>query len=309
MRHPRQSWTGTYFVNMQKLQGWAEQGNIGLTIIGSPGTIARKVQGSFPGATVTVYLNNPAPQVAIVNLVRTANVVTVTVGAGSNFIAGQTVTVTNPTSSGIFTIVTGGSSSFTYNQVGADGSSAGGFAQSNLRLANIFADNGFAPTVKANPFTASLSDGTWFFYAANGRYDVNFSGGGLLAPFTLSDFLLFDDDDSLLSPIYDLIFALQGVTPQNTVYPWHTFARTVSFGLGWAGSVGSVGANPSGLNTFTLLNNGGPVGSIQVTSGGVVSFVGGPVTFSPTNRLTIQTPNVTDTIADISFTLAGVRIA
>ena len=38
-----------------KLQGYVEQGNTTLTITGGIGTIAKKVQGSFPGATVTLY--------------------------------------------------------------------------------------------------------------------------------------------------------------------------------------------------------------------------------------------------------------
>lgn len=41
---------------MQKVQGWVEAGNTTLSISGAPGTISRKVQGSFPSATVTVYL-------------------------------------------------------------------------------------------------------------------------------------------------------------------------------------------------------------------------------------------------------------
>ena len=40
---------------MQKLQGWVELGNTVLTISGGSGTISQVVQGSFPGATVTVY--------------------------------------------------------------------------------------------------------------------------------------------------------------------------------------------------------------------------------------------------------------
>lgn len=41
---------------MNKIQGFTEQGNTTLAITGAAGTIARKVQGSFPSCTVTVYL-------------------------------------------------------------------------------------------------------------------------------------------------------------------------------------------------------------------------------------------------------------
>jgi hypothetical protein len=58
-------------------------------------------------------------------------------------------------------------------------------------LASIFADNLATPTPKANPFTAQ-TNGYFYFYAANGRYDVTFSGGGLAAPLTFGDVLLAD---------------------------------------------------------------------------------------------------------------------
>jgi hypothetical protein len=58
-----------------------------------------------------------------------------------------------------------------------------------LVLATIYADNSLTP--KANPFTAA-TNGYFFFYGANGRYDVTFSGGGLSAPLTYGDVLLAD---------------------------------------------------------------------------------------------------------------------
>lgn len=44
---------------------------------------------------------------------------------------------------------------------------------------------------KGNPFTVG-TDGYGFFYAANGRYDLVFSGGGIVTPYTLADIALFD---------------------------------------------------------------------------------------------------------------------
>lgn len=56
-----------------------------------------------------------------------------------------------------------------------------------LTPATIFSDNSGTP--KANPFTLNpASLGYWFFYAdSTSRYDVTFTGGGIPAPFTLSD--------------------------------------------------------------------------------------------------------------------------
>lgn len=56
-------------------------------------------------------------------------------------------------------------------------------------IAVIFSDN--VGTPQDNPFTAD-ANAIWWFYAANGRYDVQFSGGGLPSPYVLSDFLLAD---------------------------------------------------------------------------------------------------------------------
>jgi hypothetical protein len=55
--------------------------------------------------------------------------------------------------------------------------------------ATIYSDNGVTPL--ANPFTAT-ANGYWFFYAANGAYDIQFSGTGITTPFTLGAYTLFD---------------------------------------------------------------------------------------------------------------------
>lgn len=181
---------------MQKIQGWVEAGNTTLTIGGASGVIARKVQGSYPGATVTVYLNNPIAA-AISAITRVSNVVTVTVPSNSGFIGGESVTiagVTDATFNGTFTILSVGATTFTYAQTAVDASSSGGTAASSLRLATIYSDDATVPTSKANPFV-SATDGTWFFYAANGRYNIKFSGAGITAPFTLGDFYLHDLSD------------------------------------------------------------------------------------------------------------------
>ena len=44
---------------------------------------------------------------------------------------------------------------------------------------------------QANPFTTG-TDGFALFYAANGRYDVQFSGGGIATPWSYGDVALYD---------------------------------------------------------------------------------------------------------------------
>src|SRR5208282_4875175 len=55
-----------------------------------------------------------------------------------------------------------------------------------LTPASIYSDDMGTPL--ANPFTLiPFNNGYWYFYVADGRYDVNFSGSGIVSPFTLSD--------------------------------------------------------------------------------------------------------------------------
>lgn len=58
-----------------------------------------------------------------------------------------------------------------------------------LTLATLYSDTLYPPTSKANPFTAS-STGFFAFYAADGRYDVRISGGGIATPYTWGDIQL-----------------------------------------------------------------------------------------------------------------------
>lgn len=64
------------------------------------------------------------------------------------------------------------------------------YQRKTTQLAQLYSDND-SSMPKANPFTAG-SDGYAFFYAANGRYDVQFSGGGIVTPYGLGDVVLYD---------------------------------------------------------------------------------------------------------------------
>lgn len=68
-------------------------------------------------------------------------------------------------------------------------------------LVSIYSDNSLTP--KANPFTCA-ADGSWFLYAADGRYDVKFSGTGVTVPFTLGDFELMESNVGLNGATYIL---------------------------------------------------------------------------------------------------------
>lgn len=65
------------------------------------------------------------------------------------------------------------------------------YNKGTLVPATIYDDNLFPPTPKANPFAAD-ADGFFYFYAVNGRYDVRFSAGGIVSPYTWGDVNLLD---------------------------------------------------------------------------------------------------------------------
>lgn len=60
-------------------------------------------------------------------------------------------------------------------------------------LATIYSDDGV--TELANPLTASGVDGTYEFYAANGRYDLSFNATGYIIE-SLTDVMLFDASEN-----------------------------------------------------------------------------------------------------------------
>src|SRR6266404_878500 len=63
------------------------------------------------------------------------------------------------------------------------------YVSGTLTLATLFADD--IGTSKPNPFTSD-STGQWYFYAANGRYDVALTGGGITGTLTFPDILAND---------------------------------------------------------------------------------------------------------------------
>lgn len=83
---------------------------------------------------------------------------------------------------------------FAYARIPSTGAPASGatvdvFWAGTTTAATIYSNKGI--TTKSNPFTAD-SDGFFFFYAANGRYDVRLSSGGIPSAYTWSDIVLFD---------------------------------------------------------------------------------------------------------------------
>lgn len=100
------------------------------------------------------------------------------------------------TGQGGVTVVTTGIASTTKVLGIFPGATVSVFNQGTVVLASIFGDNGITP--KSNPFVSDSTTGLAFFYAANGRYDIQLSGTGF-STFTLADIELIDSTDALAS--------------------------------------------------------------------------------------------------------------
>lgn len=109
-----------------------------------------------------------------------------------------------------------------------------------LNLSTIYSDDGITPL--ANPFTGSASTGYWFFYAANGNYDVKIESTGN-PTYTLGDIGLNDN------------FSLNGQT-----------GATQTFAVGTSGTDFAI-SSAANVHTFNLP-------SASAANRGVVTIAG-----------------------------------
>ena len=140
-------------------------------------------------------------------------------------------------------------------------------------LATIFSDNGV--TGKANPFTND-SDGEFFFYAANGRYNIELSGP---ITETKSDVLLLDVATSGGNP--DVIADIVTATPPTT----EAVTALLSYrDLDSTDLLADVGFNA--VNTFGIRNrmHGGQVLLTGEDAGGTLRT---GLAFDPDNTLSL----------------------
>ena len=120
------------------------------------------------------------------------------------------------------------------------------YATGTTTLSTLYSDN--SGTAKANPFTAA-TDGYWYFYADDARYDVKFSGGGITTPYTRSDFTLGGSGSGGGG-----ITSLGGLTGATQIFVNDTNVRvtsaTTAHTLGWLGLL-AVARGGTGAATFT----------------------------------------------------------
>jgi hypothetical protein len=111
---------------------------------------------------------------------------------------------------------------------------------------------------------------------------------------------------SLNAP-YEVHIAAETIAVGQTIFG-QTFARSVTFPADFAGSVGTVGVNPTLTAVFTINQNGTPIGTMSISTAGAFTFStsGIDVVFAAHDRMTVVGPTPVDaTLADLTATLTG----
>lgn len=132
--------------------------------------------------------------------------------------------------------------------------------------------------------------GTNTFELFNGIVWAAFAGGG--------------------STAYSIPFGFTSSPANAEVMHLKVFAENVVLPDNFAGARGYVGINPTATATLTVQKNGSDVGTISISTTGVVTFntTGTTVTFAPGDRLTVIAQTVADaTLANSGFTFLGTR--
>jgi len=101
-------------------------------------------------------------------------------------------------------VVTSNVNSTTRVQRSYPGCQVAVYVRGTVTLASIFSDQS-GSTPLANPFTASATNGFWGFYA-QGRFDIQLSGGGLASPITLPHGIQYTFNEMITIQTHDGLY-------------------------------------------------------------------------------------------------------
>lgn len=149
---------------------------------------------------------------------------------------------------------------------------------------------------------------------------INFSNTTPAAPAGYSNILWQSDSNGNVSGYYaggtgnnpyDVVCSYVGKPGAGATVLILTFTRTVSFPGNFAGSAGTVGANPAASATYLVNKNGTQIGTVVISTSGTFSFTttsGAAQSFAAGDRLTVTAPASQDsTLSDVAITFAGTR--
>ncbi len=118
------------------------------------------------------------------------------------------------------------------------------------------------------------------------------------------------DVDIIVGQIY-IGIGLVGLPGDGATIALLGLPRDGTFPIDFAGSVGSVGVNPTATAVYDVQLNGVSIGSISIATSGVLTFttVGGTdKDFAANDRLTVIAPTPQDaTLSDVEFVFFAVR--
>lgn len=195
----------------------------------------------------------------------------------------------------------------------------------NLLLLSVLVQGGVTETVSATP--GAPADGDVYLFAGDHPTQANKIAirddgawiyvtpleGWRVYDRTANTLLLFDGSDwSVFSggggaSNYRVGFFWTSAPSASETLLIHTFSESVTFADDFAGSVENVGINPASTYVLDIQKNGASVGTISISSSGVVTFAstGESVAFSTGDEIRVIAPATPDTAANVSITLKG----
>lgn len=215
-----------------------------------------KFQQTYPGATMAVFYTGGAGGFVSTSGTAVSLISGTPFNANSGW-AGLTITI-----AGTPYVISSVNSNVSITLTSSAGTQASAaYSMPATAPAAIYSDN--AGTPKSNPFTTDSTTGQGFFFADDGNYDVQFSGGGIVSPFTVSSQVVFDPSFVNLVPPGDPTdYPAQSLSVAGALYAKNVVSDPVA-GVGAGGAIALASSPPNSQASAYIITNwsGGQSGS------------------------------------------------
>lgn len=177
----------------------------------------------------------------------------------------------------------------------------GGYSKTAFAKA-VDTDFGAIIGTGSNAMGGGKATGMWRNTAAITSLTMLLSAGNFAAG---SSFTLYGRGGTQGVP-YRLSFFFTNSPIPNEVMFIHTFSAPVSWPINFTGSTGKVGTNPASSITFDVQKNGTSIGSMTISTSGVVAFtIASAQSFAINDQLKIVGPASSAGVANASISLVG----